>query len=178
MQNRKHRPVTRGIEKLVGMPTGREWPGLALAVANYAAGDQFRIIEGRAVGVDQGIAQLSAFMNRARCLRSGMTRDAARKRELLEELSQAFFILLNVWIEFCIGTFKVRVRHYARPAMPRPADINPIEVVFLDRPIAMDIDEIQPWSCPPVSQQAWFDVLEFKRLAQEPIGVEVNLSDR
>jgi hypothetical protein len=165
MQDRKHRPVTRRIEKLVGMPTCREWPGLALAIAHYAAGDQVRIIEDRAIGVDQGIAQLSTFMNRARCLRSGMTRDAARKRELLEELSQAFFILLNVWIEFCIGAFKVCVRHYPRPAVPRPADINHIEVVLLDRPIAMDIDEIQSRSCPPMSQQAWFDVLEFKRLA-------------
>src|ERR1043166_1449906 len=123
MQNRKHRPVTRGIEKLVGMPTGRERPGLALAITNHAAGDQVRIIEDRAVGVDQGIAQLSAFMNRARCLRSGMTWDAARKRELLKELFQTFFILLNVWIEFCISAFKVSVRHNPRPAVSRPADI-------------------------------------------------------
>src|SRR4029078_11612400 len=178
MQDRKHRPVTCRIEKLVGMPTSRERPGLALAIAHYAARDQAGIIEDRAVRMDQGIAQLSAFMNRARCLRRGMTWDAARKRELLDELSPPFFILLNVWIEFCIGAFKVCVRHNPRPAVPRPADINHIEVVFLDRPIAMDIDEIQSRSCPPVSQQAWFDVLEFKRFAQKLIGVEVNLSDR
>src|ERR1043166_2206282 len=151
MQDRKHRPVTGRIEKLVGMPTCRKWPSFALAIANYAAGDQVRIVKDCAVGMDQGIAQLSAFMNRARCLWSGVTRDAARKRELLEELFQTFFILLNVWIEFCIGAFKVSVRHNPRPAVARPADINHIEVVFLDRPIAMDVDEIKTRSCPPVS---------------------------
>src|SRR6185312_6724674 len=65
MQDRKHRPVTCRIEKLVGMPTSRERPSLALAIADYAASEQAGIIEDRAVRMDQGIAQLSAFMNRA-----------------------------------------------------------------------------------------------------------------
>jgi len=59
MKDGKHRPIARGIQKLVGMPTGGERSRLALAVTNDAAGDQVGIVEDRAVGVHQRIAGVS-----------------------------------------------------------------------------------------------------------------------
>ena len=63
MQDRKNRAVTRGIEKLVGVPARGQCARFRLAVADHAGDDQIRIVERGAIGVDQGIAQFAAFMN-------------------------------------------------------------------------------------------------------------------
>ena len=53
MKDRKNRAIARGIQKLVGVPTGGKRAGFRLAVADDAGDDQIRIVEGRAIGVDQ-----------------------------------------------------------------------------------------------------------------------------
>ena len=55
MKDWKNRPVARGIKKFVGVPTGGQGARLRLAVTNDAGHDQIRIVECRAVGVEQGI---------------------------------------------------------------------------------------------------------------------------
>ena len=57
-------------------------PRLGFAIPNDATGDQIRIVQYRAKGIEQGIAQLSAFVDRPRCFRGCVTGNAARKREL------------------------------------------------------------------------------------------------
>ena len=63
MKDRKNRAITCRIQKLVGVPTGGKRAGFRLAVADDAGDDQIRIVESGAIGVDQGIAQFSAFVN-------------------------------------------------------------------------------------------------------------------
>ena len=53
MKDRKNRAIARGIEKLVGVPTGGQCTRLRLAVADDAGDDQIGIVESRAIGVDQ-----------------------------------------------------------------------------------------------------------------------------
>ncbi len=79
MKDGKHGPVARGIQKLVGMPTGGERPRLALAVTNDAAGYKVRVVKDCAVGVHQRITQFSPFMDRAWGFRGCMTGDSPRK---------------------------------------------------------------------------------------------------
>ena len=62
--------------------------------------------------------------------------------------------------------------------MTRARHVNDVQIVLLDQPVEMNIDEIQSWCCAPVAQKAWLDVLELQRLMQERIGVEVYLSYR
>jgi len=59
MKERKNRPITCRIQKLVGMPTRGKCTRLRLAVPDDAGDDQIRIVECRAVGMDQGIAQFT-----------------------------------------------------------------------------------------------------------------------
>src|SRR5262245_42954857 len=142
MENGKDCSILCGIEKLVGMPAGREWPRFALPIANHAASDQVGIIEDCAICMDQRIAQFSAFVNRAGSLGGGMTGYPARKCEVFEEASQAFFTLFNVRKEFCIGALQIGIGDHARPAVSGSTNINHIQVIFFNRSIAMNIDEV------------------------------------
>ena len=65
VQDRQHRAVARRIEELVRVPAVGERAGLGLAVADHAGDDQVGIVEGRAVGVRQRVAELAAFVDRA-----------------------------------------------------------------------------------------------------------------
>ena len=85
VQDREHGAVGARIEELVRMPARRQRTGLRLPVADDADDDQVGIVEGRAERVDERIAELAAFMDRAGRLRGRVARDAARKRELAEQ---------------------------------------------------------------------------------------------
>ncbi len=63
MEDRQNGTVTRRIQEFVGMPAGGQRTGFRFAVAHDAGDDQVRIVEGRAIGVGQGIAQLASFVN-------------------------------------------------------------------------------------------------------------------
>ena len=79
VQDRQHRAVAGRIEEFVGMPAGGQGSGLRFSIADHAAGQQVRIVEDRAKGVRQRIAQFSALVNRAGSLGRRVARNAARK---------------------------------------------------------------------------------------------------
>ena len=85
VQDGQHTAVADRVEELVAVPAGGQRPRLGLAVADDAGDDQIGIVKGCAVGVRQGVAQLTAFVDRAGCLRGDMAGDAAGERELHEE---------------------------------------------------------------------------------------------
>src|ERR1700686_1580406 len=116
-------------------------------------------------------------MNRAGRFRSDMARNAARKRELLEQFPKALFVLWDVRINFAVSAFQIGVGDQSRPAMSRTCDVQDIEIVFFDQAIEVYIDEIQPWRCAPMAEQPGLDVFQLKWFSQQRIGVEINLSD-
>lgn len=54
-----------GVEELVRVPGRGERPRLRLAVADDAGHQEVRVVEGGAVRVRQGVAQLAALVDRA-----------------------------------------------------------------------------------------------------------------
>src|SRR5262249_17167207 len=116
-------------------------------------------------------------MDRSRRFRGGMTGNSSWKRELLEELSQALFIFLNVGIKLRVGPLQVGIRHHPWPAVSGAADIDHVQVILVDQPVEVRINEVESGSRPPMPQQAGLDVLDFERLAQQRGGVEVNMGD-
>src|SRR5215813_8308092 len=135
------------------MPTCGEWTSLALAVTDDAAGQQVRIVEDRAGGMRHGIAQFSAFMDRSRRLRGGMTGYPSWKRELLEQLFHSLFILTDVGIKLRVGSLQVGIRHHTWPAVSRAADIDYVQVILLYQPVEMHIYKVESGSRPPMPQQ-------------------------
>jgi hypothetical protein len=75
------------------VPGCRQRPGLCFTIANNTGGDEIGIIEHGAISMRQRIAQLSAFMDRARSIRSGVAWYAAGKGELLEKPAYSGLIL-------------------------------------------------------------------------------------
>ena len=153
-------------------------PGLGLAVADDARDDQVRVVERRAVGVREGVAELAALVDRAGRLGRDVARDAAREAELLEQLLHPVGVLGDVGVDLAVGALEVRVRDQRRAAVPRADDVDHVQVVLLDDPVQVDVEQVQARRRPPVAEQARLDVRALQRLLQERVVVEVDLPDR
>ncbi len=103
VQDRQNGAVGGGVEELVGVPAGGQGAGLGLAVADHAADEEVRIVEGGAIGVEQRVAELAALVDRARRLGRHMARDAAGERELGEEPLHARLGLRDVRVDLAVG---------------------------------------------------------------------------
>jgi hypothetical protein len=57
-------------------------------------------------------------------------------------------------------------------------DVERVEVAFLDRPVQVRVQQVEPGRRAPMAQQPWFDVLGQQRLAQKWVVQEVDLADR
>ena len=140
------------------MPARGQRSGLGFAVADDAGDDQIGIVEGRAIGVREGVAELAAFVDRAGRLRRHVAGDAAGERELGEEPLHALFVRGDVRIDLAVGSLEIGVRDQARPAMPGAGDVDHVQVVLLDEPVQVDVDEVQTRRRSPVAEQPRLDV--------------------
>ena len=178
VQDRQHRAVGGRIEELVGMPGGGQRSGFRLAVADDAGDDEIGIIQHGPERMAERIAQLAPLVDRAGALRRGVAGNSAGKGELEEELSQPGLVLADVGIDLAVGAFEVGVAHDGRAAVPGAGDVDHVEVVFLDDPVQVDVDEVLPGGRAPVAQQHVLDVRERQRPLQQRIVVEIDLADR
>src|SRR5579859_3291617 len=157
VQNGKHSSVFCWIEKLVGVPTRRTGSGFGFAVADDAGNDQIGIVEGSAIGVQQRISELSAFMDGAGSFRRNVAGNAVRPRKLLEQTLHPILVLLDVGIDLGVRAFEICVCDKAGSAVSGPNDVNHVEIVLHDQPVEMGVDEIQPSGRAPVAQQTRLD---------------------
>ena len=178
MKDRQHRAVARRIQKLVAMPTRGQRSGFGLAVSDDATGEQVRIVEDRAAGVHDRVAEFSAFVDRARSFGRGVAGNSAGKRKLFEQFLHALFVLRDVGVELGVRAFEIGIRDHARAAVAGASEVDHIQIVLLDQAVEMRVDEVQSRRGSQVSQQPRLDMLELERLAQQRIGVQINLSDR
>ena len=116
-------------------------------------------------------------MDAAGRFRRDMARDAAREAELLEQPLHALGIPADVRIDLAIGALQIGVGDQRRPAMPRPDHIDHVEVVALDHPIEVDVDQVQPRGGAPMTEQPRLDVGTFERLSQQRIVEQIDLPD-
>ena len=89
VQDGQHGAVARRVEELDALPRALERPGLRLAVADDRDDDEVGVVERRAEGVHEHVAELAALVDRAGRRHADVARDAARRRELAEEPPQA-----------------------------------------------------------------------------------------
>ena len=132
--------------------------GLRFAVADNARNHQVGTIEHRAESVRQRITQFAALVNRTRCLGRDVARDPARERKLLEQPLHPVLVLSDIGIDFAVGAFEVGVRHQPGAAVTRPGDVDDVEIVILDDPVQVHIDEVEPRRRAPMAEQARFDM--------------------
>ena len=178
MQDRQHRAVGHRIEKLVRMPCRGERTGLRFAVADDAGDDEIGIVEHRAERVAERIAQLAALMDRARALRRRVARNPAGKRKLREELPQPRLVLADIGIDLAVRALQISVAHDRRPAVSRTGNVNHVQIVFLDDPVQVHVNEILPGRGAPVPQQHVFHIGERQRPPQQGIVIQIDLPNR
>ncbi len=89
VQDGQHGAVMDGVEELVRVPAGRQRPGLGLAIADDTRDDQAGIVERGAVGVHEGVTELTALVDRSRRFRRHVARDSAGEGELAEQPAHA-----------------------------------------------------------------------------------------
>ena len=82
VQDREHHTVGEGIEKLVGVPGGRQRAGFRLTVADHTGHDQVGIVVGSPVRVRNGVTQFASFVNGSRSLGCHVAGDAAREMRI------------------------------------------------------------------------------------------------
>ena len=178
VQDRQHGSVVDWVEKLVGLPCGRQGTRFRLAVADDAGDDQIGIVERRPEGMAERIAQLAAFVNRPRRRRGDMAGNPAGERELLEQLFQPGFVLGDVRINVAPGAFEVNIAHNRRAAVTGTGDVEHVQVILLDDPVQVYVDEVLARRGAPMPDHQGLDVRQFQRLLQQRIVVEINLADR
>ena len=163
MQDRQHRAVACRVQEFVGVPARGQRPGFRLAVADDAGDDQIRIVEGRAIGMQQRIAQFAALVDGAGRFRRHVTGDPVGPGELPEQAQHAAPAALDGGIALGVRAFQVGLRHDPRTAMAGTDDVDHVQVVFLDQPVEVDVEEVQSRRRAPVTKQSRFDVLELER---------------
>jgi hypothetical protein len=159
------------------MPRGCQRSGFSLAISDDAGDDEIRIIEYRPERMAERIAEFAALVDRARALRRCVAGNSSWKRKLNEELPKPGLILADVGIDLTVSALEVSVANHGRPAVPRPGDVNHVQVIFLDDAIQVDVDEILPGGRTPVSQQHVLHIRERQRPLQQRIVVKINLPD-
>ena len=160
------------------MPARRERAGLGLAVADDAGDEEIRVVERRAEGVRQGVAELTAFVDRAGCLRCDVRRDPARERELAEERAEACFVLRDMGVELRVGALEIRVGDEPRAAVTGAGDIDRGKITRVDRPVQVRVDEVETRRRPEMAEEARLDVLGLERPFQQGVVEQVDLPDR
>ena len=160
------------------MPARRQRAGLRLPVTDDAEDDQARVVEGRAEGMHQRVAELATLVDGPGRLGRHMAADAARERELVEEPLHARLVARQRGVDLAGCAFEVGIGDRRRPAVPGPDDPDRVEVARLDHPAGVGVDQVQPRGGPPVAQQPRLHVLGSERLAEEGVVQQVDLPHR
>src|ERR1035437_3422519 len=124
------------------------------------------------------IAQLAALVDRSWTFRRSVAGNPTRKRKLRKELLEAGLILADIGIDLAVGAFEVGIGNHRRAAVAWAGDVNHVEVVFLDDPVQVHVDEVLPRRRAPMSQQHALHIGERQRPLQQRIVVQINLADR
>ena len=160
------------------MPARREGTRLRFAVADDRRHDQIGIVERCSIRVTERVPEFAAFVNRAWRFRRDVTRDSARKRELLEESLHPFFVLGDVRVNLAVGAFEPGIGDDARPAVTGADDVDHVEVALFDHAIEMHVDEVQARGRAPMADEARLHMLLLERLLEQRIVVEIGLANR
>ena len=142
VQDRQHGAVGSRVQELVGLPGGGQGTGFRFAVSDHAGNDELRVVERGPEGVAQRVPEFAALVNRPGSRRSHMARNAAGKGELLEEFLEPRFVLGHVRVDLAPRSFEVHVAHDRRTTVAGAGHIEHIQIVFLDDPVQMHVDEI------------------------------------
>src|SRR5579863_1514171 len=122
----------------------------------------------------KNVSELSAFVNRSGSFRGAVTANTSGEGELFEKLPQAFDILALFRIDLRIGSLKIGGTEDTRSPMAGSGQKDHVEIIFLDQPVQVDVNERQSWARSPVPEKAILDLLRMQRLGEQGIVLQVD----
>ena len=176
VQDGEHAAVPHRVQELVGVPAGGERTRLRLAVAHDGGDDEAGVVEGRAVGVRQRVAELAALVDRAGGFGRDVARNAAGEAELLEQPLHPLRVLADLRIHLRVGALEVGLRHHGRTSVPGPDHVDHVEVALADQAVEVHVDEVEAGRRAPVPEQAGLHVLAPQRLVEQGVVEQVDLA--
>ena len=176
MKDGQNRAVGGGVEELVRVPACGEGAGFGFAIANDTSDEQVGVVERRAVGMDEGVAELAALMDGAGGFGRDVAGNAKRPTELAEETLDAVGVLLYRRVKLSVGTFKVGVGHQAWATVAGADDVDHVQVALVDGAVEVDVEEIEPRRGAPVAEQARLYIVQGERLLEKRITLEIDLA--
>ena len=177
VEDRQHGAVARRVEIGDPLPGALQGSGLGLTVADHAGDEQVRMVEGGTEGVDQGVTELAALVDRARSRHADVAGDPARGRELAHEAQQPGLVGGDLRIDLGVGPLEVDVGDHRRAAVAGTGDEEDVVAGRPDHAVELGVDQVQARRGPPVAEQAGLDVLGPQRLAQQRVRPQVDLAD-
>ena len=178
VQHRQHRPVARRVEELVGVPGGGQRAGLGLAVAHHAQRKQVGIVEHRAEGVCQGVAQLAALVDGAGRLGGAMAGHPTGKGEAAEQAAHALAVEGDFGITLAVAAFQPGAGHQRGTAVAGAGDEDGVQILAPDQAVHVRIQQVQAGRGAPVAETARLDVLGAQRLLEQRVVHQKDLSRR
>src|ERR1700722_21032529 len=103
-----------------------------------------------------------------------MARNSAGKRELGEKPLHPLHVLRNAWIDFAVSPLEIRIGDQPRSAVSGTGDVDHVEIVLLDEPVEVDVDEVEARRRAPVPEETRLDVLLLQRLTQQRIVEQID----
>src|SRR5271155_2838129 len=97
------------------------------------------------------VSQLATFVNRPWRRRSNVAGNPPGKRELPEQLPHPGFIPGDVRINLTPGAFEIDVAHQRRATVAGTRYVEHVQVILLDDPVQVHIDEVLTRHRAPVS---------------------------
>src|SRR5262245_21427267 len=113
-------------------------------------------------------------MNRSRCLGGAVAADAAGEGELLEETPQPFLILTLVRIDLRINALQVNRAKHAGSAVTGTRHEDHVEIVTLDDPVQMCVNEREGRAGSPMPEHTISVVLRLEWFAKKRIILQIN----
>src|SRR5258708_35362998 len=101
-----------------------------------------------------------------------MAGDTSRRRELAKEAVYPLFILRDLGIDLAIRPLQIDIGQERWTAVARSRQIDRLDLVILDQPVEVQINETQTGRRAPVTQQAGLDV----GWLQRPFGPRISLT--
>src|SRR5664280_1443760 len=178
VQHRQNGSVGHGVEELVRVPARRQRSRFCLAVADDAAHEQIGVVEGGAERVHERIAELATLVDRAGGLGGDVTGNPAREGELAKQAAQTLLVAADVRVDLAVGPLQIGVCHQSGPSVARARHVQDVPVALSDQAVEMGVDEVQPGRRAPMAEPACLDVLELQWLAQQRVGLQVDLPYR
>lgn len=168
----------------------RSGPGLGLAVADDADAHQIGLVHDRAERDAERVAQLAAFVDRARRLCINMAAHAhqhlprtpstpahapgepARRAEPRDELREALAVARVRGPERRERVLEPEARQDRGRAVPGPDDVQHVRARAAHEAVRVRVDERETGAGAPVAQQARLDVVRRERALEEDVVLE------